>query len=195
MFRVFPNFSWRNWANWGGRGGGRGVGRGNWRDWFSCGGRGTRKRSGICKQHQRWSTIAGQWVSIHTTSRRWSDDVLAMRPIQTVKVSTDSVCVSRIHRLIDAMPFRRCKARVRIKADGTKVEIAERHHNHGMLTERRKKGVLKALYSEKKKFQSAQLTEQIWMRLWEEQTMNYNRLWDEQIMNYTPYTRIVIVSF
>lgn len=46
----------------------------------------------------------------------------------------------------------RCKARVRIKADGTKVEIVERHHNHGILTERRKKGVLKALYNEKRKF-------------------------------------------
>lgn len=55
----------------------------------------------------------------------------------------------------------RCKARVRIKADGTKVEIVERYHNHGILTERRKKGVLKALYNEKRKFNSASFSWQI----------------------------------
>lgn len=60
----------------------------------------------------------------------------------------------------------RCKARVRIKADGTKLEIVERYHNHGILTERRKKGVLKALYNEKRKFNLANLSWQIRVKLY-----------------------------
>lgn len=44
-------------------------------------------------------------------------------------------------------------ARVRTKADGI-VEIVEKQHNHGILTERRKKGVLKEMYQTRKQQQS-----------------------------------------
>lgn len=44
-------------------------------------------------------------------------------------------------------------ARVRAKADGN-LEIVEVQHNHDMLTERRKKGSLKAMYAQKRKQQS-----------------------------------------
>lgn len=48
-------------------------------------------------------------------------------------------------------PFKhRCKARVRTKGKGKHLEIVDRTHNHIMLTERRKKGTLKAMYAEKK---------------------------------------------
>lgn len=43
-----------------------------------------------------------------------------------------------------------CKARVRTKVYGKRLEIVQREHNHTILTERRKKGVLKAMMAEKK---------------------------------------------
>lgn len=43
-------------------------------------------------------------------------------------------------------------ARVRTKVDGN-LEIVEMQHNHVILTERRKKGVLKAMYARKKEQQ------------------------------------------
>lgn len=45
-------------------------------------------------------------------------------------------------------------ARARAKADGS-MEIVETNHNHGILTERRKKGTLKAMYDEKRKQQQS----------------------------------------
>lgn len=41
-------------------------------------------------------------------------------------------------------------ARLRTKLDGS-LEIVETQHNHGILTERRKKGSLKAIYDQKRK--------------------------------------------
>lgn len=41
-------------------------------------------------------------------------------------------------------------ARVRTKSDGG-LEVVETQHNHGILTERRKKGSLKAIYDQKRK--------------------------------------------
>lgn len=87
-------------------------------------------------------------VGAHTTYWRCAQ----FRPLKWVLGRAR--CSIWTHFLI-FYPIPRCKARVRIKADGTKVEIVERHHNHGILTKRRKKGVLKALYNEKKKFNSA----------------------------------------
>lgn len=46
----------------------------------------------------------------------------------------------------------RCMARVRAKTDGS-LEIVETQHNHDILTERRKKGSLKAMYDQKRKQQ------------------------------------------
>lgn len=46
----------------------------------------------------------------------------------------------------------RCLARVRAKTDGS-YEIVETQHNHDILTERRKKGSLKAMYDLKRKQQ------------------------------------------
>lgn len=46
--------------------------------------------------------------------------------------------------------FRRCKARVRTNLDGTQLAVIISEHNHGILTERRKKGALKELYAKKK---------------------------------------------
>lgn len=43
-------------------------------------------------------------------------------------------------------------ARVRAKVDGS-LDIVEVQHNHGILTERRKKGSLKAMYDQKRKQQ------------------------------------------
>lgn len=43
-------------------------------------------------------------------------------------------------------------ARVRAKTDGS-LEIVETQHNHDILTERRKKGSLKAMYDQKRKQQ------------------------------------------
>ena len=45
-------------------------------------------------------------------------------------------------------------ARVRTKANGN-LEIVEMQHNHGVLTQRRKKGVLKAMYAQKRKQQQS----------------------------------------
>lgn len=41
-------------------------------------------------------------------------------------------------------------ARARTKTNGS-TEVVETQHNHGVLTERRKKGSLKAMYDEKRK--------------------------------------------
>lgn len=49
-------------------------------------------------------------------------------------------------------------ARVRAKADGS-MEIVETNHNHAILTERRKKGTLKAMYDEKRKQQQSKATQ------------------------------------
>lgn len=53
----------------------------------------------------------------------------------------------------------RCMARVRAKSDGS-MEIVETTHNHGILTERRKKGTLKAMYDEKRKQQQLKVAAQ-----------------------------------
>ena len=53
----------------------------------------------------------------------------------------------------------RCKARVRTKANGKQLEIVERAHNHTILTERRKKGTLKAMYAQKKRHSSKKTSE------------------------------------
>lgn len=45
----------------------------------------------------------------------------------------------------------RCRARLRTKSNGKQLEIVEREHNHKILTERRKKGALKALNDKMKK--------------------------------------------
>lgn len=50
---------------------------------------------------------------------------------------------------------RRCKARVRTKSDGRKLEIVERRHNHGILKERRKKGTLKKIQGKNKRPESS----------------------------------------
>lgn len=50
-------------------------------------------------------------------------------------------------------------ARVRTKGNGH-LEIVEIQHNHPILTERRKKGVLKAMYAQKLK-QKQQCTDQM----------------------------------
>lgn len=44
------------------------------------------------------------------------------------------------------------------KANGN-LEIVEMQHNHGILTERRKKGVLKAMYAQKRKQQQSKLVQ------------------------------------
>ncbi|XP_059611349.1 modifier of mdg4-like isoform X8 [Phlebotomus argentipes] len=43
-----------------------------------------------------------------------------------------------------------CRARLRTRRNGKQLEIVDSHHNHKILTERRKKGSLKALYDERK---------------------------------------------
>lgn len=50
-------------------------------------------------------------------------------------------------------PHFSCMARVRTKTAGG-MEIVETQHNHGILTERRKKGSLKAMYDEKRKLKA-----------------------------------------
>lgn len=45
-------------------------------------------------------------------------------------------------------------ARARTKSNGN-LEIVEMQHNHGVLTQRRKKGVLKAIYAQKRKQQQS----------------------------------------
>lgn len=53
-------------------------------------------------------------------------------------------------------------ARVRTKTNGN-LEIVEMQHNHDLLTERRKKGVLKAMYEQKRKQQQSKVLQKKWI--------------------------------
>lgn len=54
-------------------------------------------------------------------------------------------------RIKDLILNFRCRARVRTKANGKQLEIVQKEHNHKIVTQRRKKGSLKALAQNNKK--------------------------------------------
>lgn len=95
-----------------------------------------------------------EWFCTYQTSDSGRYNILAMRSISATRVNVQNHFLNTVSRIpvlnTCFLPHFRCMARVRTKTDGG-MEIVETQHNHGILTERRKKGSLKAMYDEKRK--------------------------------------------